>query len=87
MECDILDIEVAVTCDVRFFAENWLFEGEGKILGKRTNDGLASVDPVAKEYIRRQMSGRCLRNFTKWVFLTNPETLGPPGSGERAATG
>lgn len=70
-----------------WLVEDWLFEEEGKILGKRTEDKLANVDPVAREYIRHQMSGRCLRNFTKRVFQPNPETLGLPGFGERAATG
>ena len=61
-----------------WLVEDWMFESEG-VGGKRMEERRAKVDPMASEYIRRQETGDCLRDFTRRVFRPNPKELGLPG--------
>lgn len=47
----------------------------------------ARVGPAASEYIRRQGSGSCLRDFMRQVFRPKPEELNLPGFNGRTTPG
>lgn len=62
-----------------WLVEDWMFKGEGEVVGKRVEERRAKVDPVASEYIHCQGAGSCLRDFMRQVFRPKPEELGLPG--------
>jgi hypothetical protein len=69
-----------------WLVEDWMFEGEGVVGGKRVEERRAKVDPMATEYIRRQEAGSCLRDFMRQVFRPNPKELDLPGFDGRNAS-
>jgi len=61
-----------------WLVEDWLFEDEGGVGGKRTEGRRARVDPVASEYINCQTAGRCLREFMRQALRPEPKELDIP---------
>ena len=66
-----------------WLVEDWMFEGNSGVGGKRAEERWAKVDPMANEYIGRQRAGACLREFMNRVLRPDPHTLDLPGFGER----
>jgi len=62
-----------------WLVEDWMFEDDNGTGGKRAQERRAKVDPMASEYISRQRSGVCLREFMNRVLRPDPHTLNLPG--------
>jgi len=62
-----------------WLVEDWMFEDEDGVGGKRAEERRAKVDPMASEYIHCQRAGRCLREFTRRAFRPEPRELDLPG--------
>ena len=62
---------------VVWLVEDWVFQDEGG--GKRMEERRAKVDPMTSEYIRRQRTGSCVRDFMRQVFRPEPGKLDLPG--------
>ena len=67
-----------------WLVEDWMFQDKGG--GKRMEERRAKVDPMTSEYIHRQRTGSCLRDFTREVFRPEPEKLDLPGFGGKQAS-
>ena len=70
-----------------WLVEDWVFEDEGGMGGKRVEERRAKVDPMASQYICCQMDGRCLREFMRRAFRPEPKKLDLPGFDERGTGG
>lgn len=67
-----------------WLVEDWVFQDEGG--GKRMEERRAKMDPTTSEYIRRQRTGSCLRDFMRQVFRPEPEELDLPGFGRKGTS-
>lgn len=62
-----------------WLVEDWLFEDEDEVGGKRAEERRAKVDPLASEYIDCQRAGGCLREFMRQTFRPDPKEMKLPG--------
>lgn len=64
-----------------WLVEDWMFRDDDGPGGKRAQEKREKVDPMTREYIRRQREGLCLSKFMNQVLRPNPHALDLPGFG------